>query len=76
MVLKLFPDTIFLLKVDHFKRILNQIKIDRMGNDHSNSSNTLKIYTNVTKDHLQFLATPTSTTTDAMTLKIFADTIR
>ena len=40
-----------------------------MGNDHSNSSNTLKIYTNVTKNHLQFLATPTSTTTDAMALK-------
>ena len=36
----------------------------------------LKMYTNITKNHLQFLATPTSTTTDAMALKIFADTIR
>ena len=31
----------------------------------------LKIYTNTTKNCLQFLAMPTSTTTDAMALKVF-----
>ena len=37
MALKLFPETILLLKVDHFEVILNQIKIDGMVNDHSSS---------------------------------------
>ena len=32
-----------------------------------------KIYTNIAKNHLQCLATPTSTTTDAMALKFFPD---
>ena len=36
---KLFPDTIFLLNVDRFERILNQIKIDGMVNDHLSSYN-------------------------------------
>ena len=40
MALKFFPETILLLKVDHFEGILNRIKIDRMVNDHSNSCNS------------------------------------
>ena len=36
---KFFPDTILLLKVDHFEEILNWIKIDGMVNDHSSSCN-------------------------------------
>ena len=39
MALKFFPETIILLKVDHFERSLNRIKIDGMVNDHSNSCN-------------------------------------
>ena len=39
MALKFFPEIILLLKVDRFKGILNQIKIDRMVNDHSSSCN-------------------------------------
>ena len=34
-----FPDTILLLKVDHFEGILNRIKIDEMVNDHLSSCN-------------------------------------
>ena len=37
MGFKFFPDTMLLLQVDHFERILNQIKIDGMVNDHSSS---------------------------------------
>ena len=40
MAFKFFPDTIPLLKVDRFERILNWIKINRMVNDHSNSCNS------------------------------------
>ena len=57
--LKMIPETIILLKLDHFER--NFI---------------LKIYANIAKNHLQFLATPISTTTDCMTLNFFADTIQ
>ena len=39
-------------------------------------SNFKKIYVNIAKNHLQFLVMPTSTTTDAMALKLFADTIQ
>ena len=39
MALKVFHKTILLLKVDRFEGILNQIKIDRMVNDHSSSCN-------------------------------------
>ena len=39
-------------------------------------SNFKKIYTNITKNHLQYLATPTSTTTDVMALKVFPDTMQ
>ena len=39
MALKFFPNTIPLLKVDHFEAILNRIKIDGMVNDHLNSCN-------------------------------------
>ena len=39
MALKLFPETILLLKVDIFEGILNRIKIDGMVNDHLNSCN-------------------------------------
>ena len=35
-----FPDTILLLKVDRFKGILNQIKIDGMVSDHLSSCNS------------------------------------
>ena len=35
-------------------------------------SDLKKIYTNIAKNHLQILATPTSTTTDAMALKFFS----
>ena len=37
---KFFPDTILLLKVDRFERILNRVKIDGMVNDHLNSCNS------------------------------------
>ena len=40
MAFKFFLDTIVLLKVDHFKGILNQIKINGMANDHSSSCNS------------------------------------
>ena len=40
MAFKLFPDAILLLKVNCFERILNQIKIDGMANDHSSSCNS------------------------------------
>ena len=40
IVLKFFPETILLLKVDCFEEILNRIKIDRMMNDHSSSCNS------------------------------------
>ena len=39
MAFKFIPDTILLLKVDHFEGILNQNKIDGMVNDHSSSCN-------------------------------------
>ena len=39
MALKFSPETILLLKVDCFEGILNQIKIDRMVNDHLSSCN-------------------------------------
>ena len=39
MGFKFFPDTILLLKVDHFEEILNWIKIYGMVNDHSSSCN-------------------------------------
>ena len=37
MAFQFFPDTILLLKVDHFEGILNRIKIDEMVNDHLSS---------------------------------------
>ena len=37
MAFKVFPDTIHLLKVDCFERILNRIKINEMVNDHLSS---------------------------------------
>ena len=40
MALKFFPDTILLLKVDHFEGILNQIKIDGIVNDHLSGHNS------------------------------------
>ena len=40
MALKFFPETILLLKVDHFEGILNRIKIDGMVNDHFCSCNS------------------------------------
>ena len=40
MAFKFFPDTILLLKVDHFEGIVNHINIDRMANDHSSSCNS------------------------------------
>ena len=39
MACKFFPDSILLLKVDHFKGILNRSKIDKMVNDHLSSCN-------------------------------------
>ena len=39
MALKFFPETILLLKVDCFERILNRGNIDGMVNDHSRSCN-------------------------------------
>ena len=65
--------------MDPFEGILHRIKTDGMVNDHSSSCNTLqfkKIYTNIAKNHLQFLAMPTSTTTHAMAWKIFPDTMQ
>ena len=62
MALKFFPETILLLKMEHFEGILNQNKIDRMVNDHLNSvtHSNLKIYAKIAKDDLQYLVTPTS----------------
>ena len=40
MAFKFFPDTIRSLKVDHFEGILNQIKIDKMVNNHLSSGNS------------------------------------
>ena len=40
MAFKSFPDTILLLKVDHFEGILNRINIDEMVNDHLSSCNS------------------------------------
>ena len=40
MAFKFSPDTILLLKVDHFEGILNRIKIDKMVNDHLSSCNS------------------------------------
>ena len=39
IALKFFPETIFLLKVDHCEGIVNQIKIIGMVNGHSSSCN-------------------------------------
>ena len=39
MTLKYFPETILLLKVGHFKGILNQNNFDRMVSDHLSSCN-------------------------------------
>ena len=39
-------------------------------------NNFKKNYANIAKNCLQFLATPSSTTADAMALKYFADTIQ
>ena len=35
-----------------------------------------KVYENIDKNHLQFLVTPTNTTTDPIALKFFANTIQ
>ena len=40
MALKFFPETTLLLKVDHFERILNRVKIDGIVNDHLSSCNS------------------------------------
>ena len=40
MAFKFFPHTILLLNVDQFEGIVNQIKIDRMMNDHWSSCNS------------------------------------
>ena len=40
MAFNFFPNTILLLKVDHFEGILNRIKIDEMVNDHLSSCNS------------------------------------
>ena len=40
MAFNFFPNSTLLLNVDHFEGILNQIKIDRMVNDHSSSCNS------------------------------------
>ena len=40
MALKLFPETMLLLKVDCFEGILNQNKIDGMVHDHLSSCNS------------------------------------
>ena len=37
-------------------------------------NNFKKIYANIAKNHLQYLATPTSITTNFMALKVFAET--
>ena len=40
MALKLFPDTMLLLKVDRFEGFLNRSRIDRMVNNNSSSCNS------------------------------------
>ena len=54
------------IKSGPYEGNLNRNKIDRMANDHLSTVAILKIYTNIAKYCLQFLAMPTSTTTDAM----------
>ena len=79
MALKFVAEIILLLKVHRFEGIVNRSKINRMVNDHSSSCNLWrfkKIYANIVKNRLQFLAMPTSTTTDAMALNFFADTMK
>ena len=76
MALKFFPETIILIKVDCLEGILNQNKIDGMVNDYTSSCELQRFYANIAKNRLQFLATSTYTTTDAMALKVFADTIQ
>ena len=39
MAVKFIVETVLLLKVDHFGRLLNRYKIDRMVNDSSSSCN-------------------------------------
>ena len=78
MAFQFFLNIILLVTVDCFEGMLNHIKIDEMVNDHSSSCNSkqFKKSTQISlKNHLQFLATPNSTTTDAMALKYFSDTM-
>ena len=63
MALKLLSEAIFLLNMKRFKGSLNQNKIDGMVNDHLSSCNLQqykKLYTNIDKNHLQYLVMPTS----------------
>ena len=59
MMLKLFPDLIFLLKVDCFEGFLNRYKNDGMVNDKLSSCNSM-ILKEIKKDDLQYLNQPTS----------------
>ena len=63
MAMKFFLNTILLLHIYGFEGYLNQYKIDEMVNNLRiavNSSDFKKICTNIAKDHLQYLVTPTS----------------
>ena len=73
--LQFFSDTILLLKVECFEGILNWIKIDGMVMI-IRAAVTRSDLKNIAKNHLQFLAMPTSTTTETMAWKIFPATMQ
>ena len=71
MAMKFFLDTILLLYIYSFEGYFNWYKIDEMVNNLRiavNSSNFKKSCANISKDHLQYLVSPTSYIPHAMTL--------
>ena len=63
MAMKFLLDTVLLLHIYGFEGYLNRYKIDKMVNNLRitvNSSDLKKICTNIAKDHLQYLVSPTS----------------
>ena len=63
MAMKFFLDTIHLLYIYGFEGYLSWYKIDEMVYNLRiavNSSDFLKICSNIAKDHLQYLVSPTS----------------
>ena len=72
MAMKFFLHNILLLHIYGFQGYLSRYKVDKMVNNlriAMNSSDFKKICPNIAKDHLQYLVSPTSEITHAMTLK-------